>query len=109
MSDPKFRGRYNLAVTKTGDTAATMTVSFVDPQNNGVVCTIQGALSHFGRLYKMANAQLTCLEPGATTGQTTTVAIESLHPTGQGIEFRMIGPTGGGCVSSLGFSAVLNN
>lgn len=109
MNDPKFRGRYNLAVTQTGDTAAAMTVSFVDTQNNGVVCTIQGDLTHFGRLYKMANAQLTCKEPGATTGETTTVAIESLHPTGQGIEFRVNGPTGGGCVSSLRFAAVLNN
>ena len=109
MNDPKFRGRYNLAVSQTGDTAAAMTVSFVDTQNNGVVCTIQGDLTHFGRLYKMANAQLTCKEPGATTGETTTVAIESLHPTGQGIEFRVNGPTGGGCVSSLRFAAVLNN
>jgi hypothetical protein len=110
MSDPKFRGRYNLAVTQTGDTAAAMTITFADdPQNNGVVCTIQGALTHFGRLYRMATAQLTCKEPGATTGETTTVAIESLHPTGQGIEFRLSGPTGGGCVSSLHFAAVLNN
>jgi len=37
------------------------------------------------------------------------VAIESLHPTGQGIEFRLNGPTGGGCVSSVRFAAVLNN
>ncbi len=109
QSDPKFRGRYNLVVTQTGDTAAAMTVNFVDPQNNGVVCTIEGALTHFGRLYRMANAQFTCREPGATTGETTTVAIESLHPTGQGIEFRLNGPTGGGCTSSVHFAAVLNN
>ena len=110
MNDPKFRGRYNLAVTQTGDTAAAMTITFTDdPQNNGVVCTIQGALTHFGRIYRMANAQFTCKEPGAPTGETTTVAIESLHPTGQGIEFRLNGPTGGGCVSSVRFAAVLNN
>ena len=110
QSDPKFRGRYNLAVTQTGDTAAAMTITFADdPQNNGVVCTIQGALTHFGRIYRMANAQFSCKEPGAATGETTTVAIESLHPTGQGIEFRLSGPTGGGCVSSVRFAAVLNN
>jgi hypothetical protein len=109
MNDPKFRARYNLAVTQTADTAAAMTISFVDPQNDGVVCTLQGGLTHFGRIYKMANAQLTCKEPGATTGETTTVAVDGLHPTGQGIEFRISGPTGGGCTSSLRFSAVLNN
>jgi hypothetical protein len=110
QSDPKFRGRYNLAVTQTGDTTAAMTITFTDdPQNNGVVCTIQGALTHLGRTYRMANAQFTCKEPGATTGETTTVAVESLHPTGQGIEFRLNGLTGGGCVSSVRFAAVLNN
>lgn len=80
-----------------------------DPQNNGVVCTIEGALTQFGRIYRMANAQFTCKEPGAATGETTTVAIESLHPTGQGIEFRLNGPTGDGCTSAVHFAAVLNN
>ena len=109
LNDAQFRGRYNLAASQTGDTAAAMTITFVDPENNGVVCTIQGPLTHFGRIYKMANAQLSCKEPGATTAETTAVAIDSLHPTGQGIEFRLSGPTGGGCTSSLRFAAVLNN
>lgn len=108
-NDAHARGRYNLAASQTGDAAVTMTVSFVDPENNGVVCTLQGPLTHFGRIYKMANAQLSCKEPGATTAETTTVVIDSLHPTGQGIEFRLSGPTGGGCVGSLRFAAVLNN
>jgi hypothetical protein len=86
-----------------------MTVSFVDPEKNGVVCTVEGPLTHFGRIYKMANAQLSCKEPGATIAETTTVAIDSLHPTGQGIEFRLSGPSGGGCIGSLRFAAVLNN
>ena len=109
LNNARFRGRFNLAASQTGDTAAALTISFVDPENNGVVCTVQGPLTHFGRLYRMANAQLSCTEPGTTTPVTTSVAIEGLHPTGQGIEFRLSGPTGGGCAGSLRFSAVLNN
>jgi hypothetical protein len=85
-----------------------LTVTFVDPANNGVVCAVQGPLTHLGRLYRMINAQMACTEPGGAP-TTTTVMINGLHPTGQGIEFRLSGPTGGGCTGDLHFSAVLNN
>lgn len=104
-----FRGRFNLAATQDADAAAALTVSFVDPANNGVVCAVQGPLTHLGRLYKMVNAQMACTEPGGGGTTTTTVMINALHPTGQGIEFRLNGPTGGGCTGNLRFSAVLNN
>jgi hypothetical protein len=109
-NEPKVRGRFNLVASQTGDAAAALTFTFVDPENNGVVCTVQGPLTHFGRLYKMVGAQLSCTEPGGPGPETTTVVIDGLHPTGQGIEFRVSGPTGGGgCIGSLRFSAVLNN
>ena len=108
-NNPKFRGRYNLAVTQTADTSATLVFSFVDPANNGVVCTATGPLTHFGRLYKMSNAQFSCVEPGSASGSPTSVTIDSFHPTGQGIEGRLSGPTPDGCVVNNHFSAVLNN
>jgi hypothetical protein len=107
-NDAHFRGRFNLAASQDGDTAAALTFTFVDSENSGIVCTVQGPLTHFGRLYKMANAQLSCAGQGSTPG-TTAVVIDSLHPTGQGIEFRLSGPIGDGCVASLRFAAVLNN
>lgn len=107
-NNPQFRGRFNLAATQTGDAAAALTFTFVDPANSGVVCAVQGPLTHFGRLYRMTNAAMTCTEPGGEVS-TTTVTINGLHPTGQGIEFRLSGPTGGGCTGDLRFSAVHNN
>jgi hypothetical protein len=107
-NNAQFRGRFNLAATQSADTAASLTFTFVDPANAGVVCAVQGPLTHFGRLYKMANAAMTCTEPGGEVSATT-VTINGLHPTGQGIEFRLNGPTGGGCTGDLHFSAVLNN
>jgi hypothetical protein len=107
-NDAHFRGRLNLVATQDADTAAALTVTFVDPANNGVVCAVQGPLTHLGRLYRMINAQMACTEPGGAP-TTTTVMINGLHPTGQGIEFRLSGPTGGGCTGDLHFSAVLNN
>lgn len=105
-----FRGRYRLDATQDGDTSAAMTFTFVDTDKDGVVCTVQGPLAHFGRIYKMPNAQLSCTEPGSPVpGAATSVVVDGLHPTGQGIEFRLSGPTGGGCAGSLRFSAVLNN
>ncbi len=108
-NDPKFRARYNLAVTQTADTSATLAFSFVDADNNGVVCTATGPLTHFGLLYKMSNAQFSCVEPGSAAESPTSVTINSLHPTGQGIEGRLSGPVPGGCAVNLRFSAVLNN
>lgn len=108
-NDPKFRGRYNLAVTQTADTSASLAFSFVDPDNNGVVCTATGLLTHFGRLYKMSNAQFNCVEPASAADPPTTITIDSLHPTGQGIEGRLSGPVPGGCAVNLRFSAVRNN
>lgn len=102
-----FRGRYNLAVAQVADASATLTFSYVDTTNNGIVCTLTGPLTHIGRLYRIADAQYSCTGPGATPG-TYAVTIESLHPTGQGIEGRWAGTVGGGCQVSMHFAAVTN-
>ena len=104
QNDPAFRGRYGLAVTQVGDTSATLTFSFADVNHSGIVCTVSGPLTHLGRLYQL-NAQLSCTGPGQG-GNPHSVTIDSLHPTGQGIEGHLTGSTGGGCAVSLHFAAV---
>jgi hypothetical protein len=103
QNEVPFRGRYVLDVTQSGDASASLTFTFVDTNHNGFVCTVSGPLAHFGRIYQL-NGQLVCVGGGSAHA----VAIDGLHPTGQGIEGHLTGPTGGGCQSSLHFSAVLN-
>ena len=105
-NDAAFRGRYGLSATQVADESATLMFSFADAIHTGIVCTLSGPLTHLGRLYQF-NAQMTCSGPGQS-GNPHSVTINSLHPTGQGIEGHLIGQTGGGCTSSLHFSAVLN-
>jgi hypothetical protein len=107
-NDTHLRATYDLAVTQNGDVGATLKFSFVDVQNNGIVCTAQGPMTHLGRLHKLPAANFSCVGPGAIPG-TNTVVIDSLHPTDQGIEGRLTGPIGAGCVLNLSFAAVLNN
>jgi hypothetical protein len=104
---PTFRARYNLSVTQVNDASATLTLNFVDPTYNGLVCTVSGPLAHLGRLYQL-QGQASCIGgPGINTGlQPATV--DALHPTGQGIEGKWTGPLGGGCNGAIHFSAVLN-
>ncbi len=102
-NDPAFRGRYGLAVTQAGDQSATLVFTFVDTNHSGIVCTVSGPLTHLGRLYQLPG-QINCTAPASSSGPVT---IDSLHPTGQGIEGHLTGLIGG-CASSLHFSAVLN-
>ena len=105
-NDPAFRGRYGLAVTQVADASVTLTLSFVDSAHSGIVCTLSGPLSHFGRLYQL-NAQQSCTGPGQD-GSAYPVTVDSLHPTGQGIEGHLTANVGEGCMASLHFSAVRN-
>jgi hypothetical protein len=103
---PMFRGRYVLNVTQVGDASATLVFTFVDATYSGIVCTASGPLNHLGRLYQLPGT-LTCTGPGQD-GNGHPMTMDSLHPTGQGIEGRITGAGGGGCTSSLHFAAVLN-
>jgi hypothetical protein len=100
------RTRYNLAVTQTADDSATLTFTFVDSVYSGTVCTLSGPLTHLGRLYQMKDAQYSCTGPGFSAGPVT-ATIDSLHPTGQGIEGRWTAVTTDGCTQSMRFAAVL--
>lgn len=102
-----FRGRYQLTATKVADASITLTLTFVDNVNNGLVCTVSGPLTHLGRLYQMANAQYSCSLQG-TTLFTTTATVDALHPTGQGIEGHLTAQANG-CNQSFHFAAVLNS
>jgi hypothetical protein len=104
-NDPAFRGRYVLAVTQNGDTSATLTFTFVDMNHSGIVCTISGPLTHYGRIYQL-NGQASCTGPGLNTGPQA-ATVNSFHPTGQGIEGHWTGSLGGGCGGSFHFAAVL--
>jgi hypothetical protein len=106
-NDPTFRGRFALIVSQVADTSATLTFSFVDTTHNGVVCTLSGPLTHLGRLYQMANATASCTGPDTNTGPQP-ATVDSLHPTGQGIEGKWTGSVGSGCKAIFHFSAVLN-
>jgi hypothetical protein len=107
--DPAFRARYVLDVAQDGDTSAALTFTFVDQAHNGIVCTATGPLAHFGRLYQMPGAMLVCSGPGQDA-KPHSATIESLHPTGQGLEgrFSATATLGGGCSASLHFAGVLN-
>jgi hypothetical protein len=108
-NDPAFRGRFNLTATQTADAMLSMTFSFVDNVHNGITCAISGGLTHLGRLYQMSpgTTSITCTGPGQNGG-VTPADVESLHPTGQGIEGRFSGTQSNGCIYSLHFAAVLN-
>jgi len=99
---PSARGTYSLEVTQVADASATLTFSFV----NGAACTLSGPLTHFGKIYQMANAQYSCTGVVFSPGPVT-ATIDSFHPTGQGIEGRWTASTADGCTESIHFSAVL--
>lgn len=107
QADPMFRARYQLAVTQVADAAATLVFTFVDTTHSGIVCTATGPLTHLGRIYQMAGGTVACTGPGQD-GMPRAATIDSLHPTGQGIEGKVTGDAGGGCTESLHFSAVKN-
>ncbi|HET7095993.1 MAG TPA: hypothetical protein VFJ68_01295 [Casimicrobiaceae bacterium] len=103
-NDPAFRGRYGLNVTQNGDQSAALTFTFVDMTHTGIVCTLSGPLTHYGRLYQL-NGQASCVGPNVATGMQP-ATINSFHSTGQGIEGHWTGGGGGGCTVTLHFAAV---
>ena len=102
-NDPSLVTHVNLSNVQNGDTAAALNFKFLD---EGFTCRADGPLTHFGRLYKMTNAQFTCTGPGAPPN--TTVTINGLHPTEEGIEGHLTGRINN-CDIDAGFSAVRSN
>jgi hypothetical protein len=100
------KARYNLTVTQPGDGTATLVFTFVDNTYSGMVCTLSGSLTQYGRIDQIAGATYGCTGGGFSAGATT-AAVESFHPSGQGIEGRWTAATGGGCNESIHFAAVL--
>jgi hypothetical protein len=99
-NDASLVTHVNLSNVQNGDTAAALNIKFLD---EGFTCRADGPLTHFGRLYKMTNAQFTCTGPGAPPN--TTVTINGLHPTEEGIEGHLTGRINN-CDIDVGFSAV---
>ena len=87
-NDNAVQARYGLQVTQVNDDSITLKFTFVG-EDAGTVCTVNGTLTHLGRLYRVAGGQLVCTGP-ADSGVPNSATIESLHPTGQGIEGRLL-------------------
>jgi len=102
-----INGRFNLTVAQNADVSATLTFTFVDTTYNGMVCTWTGALNHMGALYQIAAGQYSCTMQGLSSGVMTAGSLESLHPTGQGIEGRWVVNKSTGCVETIHFAAVI--
>ena len=92
--------RFNVTVSQVADQLATLSFTIVDASN--AVCTISGALTHFGRLYQIANAAYQC--PLSTATQAT---VDHLGAIDHGIEGRWTANDGQGCKESIHFAAVL--
>jgi hypothetical protein len=107
-NDPALRARYVLQVTKAADASAALVFTFVDMNHAGLVCTVTGPLTHYGRLYQMGAGTTTVCSGLGQDGNPHATTIDSLHPTGQGIEGKLTGAFGGGCSGTLHFAAVLN-
>ena len=113
-NDPALRARFDLTVTTGGDPTeattrtATLKLTFVDTLHSGLVCTVTGPLTHFGRLYQMAGATTIACTGLGTDGTARPATIDSFHPTGQGVEGKLVGNFGGGCTGTIRFAAVFN-
>jgi len=106
-NDDHLRGRFGLNVTQSGDAASALTFTFTDTAHAGLVFVVTGSLTHLGRLYKLTG-QFSSTSPQETIPPHP-ATIEAYHPTGQGIEGRIMTTLGDGCRLSIPFSAVLNN
>ena len=96
---PSVAYRFNLAVSQVADQSATLSFTIVDANN--AVCTLSGALTHFGRLYQITSASYQC--PLSSATQAT---ITNLHQIDHGIEGRWSAADGGGCNETIHFAAI---
>jgi hypothetical protein len=101
-------GRFNLTLAQVGDTSATLTFNFVDPNTNynGMVCTLSGSLAHYGGLYAIPSAQYSCSAPGFSPGAIVSASVDLLSQSGQGVEGKWTAATSTGCSQTIRFSAV---
>jgi len=102
-------GRFSLNLAQAGDaSAATLTFNFVDTAHSGMVCTLNGPLTHYGGLYTITGAQYACSAGGFSPGTVVSVALNLLDQTGQGVEGKWTATTSAGCSQTIRFSAVSN-
>jgi hypothetical protein len=104
-NEPVYRSRFDAVVTQVADQSATLVFTFLDPAHAGLVCTMTGSLSHFGRLYQL-NGQSSCTFNGTPVGPVQAVTIDAFHPTAHGIEGHITAIAG--CTASVHIAAVLD-
>ena len=78
----------NMSNVQNGEQQAALNLTFRGGPIDWV-CRIDGPLTHFGRLYKMTNANFSCTGTGAPGA--TTVNVDGLHPTAEGLEGHLTG------------------
>jgi hypothetical protein len=104
QNDPEGGHFYiNMSNVQNGEQAAALNITF---RQTDWVCTIDGPLTHFGRLYSMTNARFSCKGTGAPGA--TTVTVEGLHPTAEGLEGHLSGRINN-CDFNGAFSVVRSN
>jgi hypothetical protein len=98
-NDPSaYKLRFRLGVTHVTGTSLTFTFNY----ENGLTCTLSGALQQFGQLYEIPNASYSCSD-----GLSKTAAMDEIKATTFGIEGSFSAPdVGGGCREDATFSAV---
>ena len=101
-------GRFSLTLAQVGEVSATLTFNFVDTTHSGMVCTLNGPLTHYGGLYTITGAQYACSAGGFSPGTVVSAALNLLDQTGQGVEGKWTATTSAGCSQTIRFSAVSN-
>ena len=100
--------RFNLNLVQVGDASATLTFNFVDTAHSGMVCTLNGPLTHYGGVYTITDAQYACSAAGFSAGSIVSAALNLLDQTGQGVEGKWTATTSVGCSQTIRFAAVSN-
>ena len=100
--------RFNLNLVQVGDASATLTFNFVDTAHSGMVCTLNGPLTHYGGVYTITGAQYACSAAGFSAGSIVSAALNLLDQTGQGVEGKWTATTSAGCSQTIRFTAVSN-
>ena len=100
--------RFNLTVAQVGDVSATLTFNFVDTAHSGMVCTLNGPLTHYGGLYTIATAQYSCSGAGFSPGGIVSASVSLLTLSAEGVEGKWTATTTAGCSQSIRFGSVSN-
>ena len=90
----------NIQVTQPVNNSGPVTVAM--NRADGLICSFNGPITAWGKLYQMQSASYTC-----SNGRNTIATIDELSATAHGLEGTWLALVEGGCVETGTFSAVL--